>query len=279
MQQIDTTVFSSLASKFDKYVHTQDKNADLLNFIDGNSLLVKEEGYKSRIPANARSILNSDEWDESWCGNGEISTRINKAMDLAGNLINFNSKIDFRRHFEDDRKEYNPDSERAIYEIFKGSDDQAAFEHAMTVFGAKYPILSYLFFIKDENRYLPASPEKIDNAFKELNIDMKLSYNCGWQNYCQYLELVREIGKLMPKYIDISHEVRLLDAHSFVWIVGEKRFRDWTEDTKDINTPLLPKKTIRDENGLIRYQCPKCEYLLKISERCPECGQLIIQQN
>ena len=128
MQQIDTSVFSSLASKFDKYVHTQDKNADLLNFIDGNSLLVKEEGYKSRIPPKARLILKSDEWDESWCGNGEISVQINKAMDMAGNLINFNSKIDFRRHFENDRKEYNPDSERVIYEIFKGSNEQTSLQ-------------------------------------------------------------------------------------------------------------------------------------------------------
>ncbi len=275
MKQVDLTVFEKQASKFKAYVYATDKNETPLSFVDGKGLLVKEEGYKSRIPSQARSVLSVDEWDESWLGSGEIQKRIYKVMDLAGNLINFNSRIDFRKHFESDKKEYDPDSERVIYDLFKSNDDETSFARIVQVFGAKYPIVSYLFFVKNEDKYLPVSPESFDRAFKDLNIDFSVSYKCSWSNYIQFLSVIGEIQNVMPQYLEISHPVRLIDAHSFVWIVGEKKFREWGQEVSDINTPLAPKEIITESDGIIRYKCARCSELFKQARRCPECGQAV----
>ena len=275
MMQINLEVLEKQANKFNQYIHFNDKNDSPLNFIDGKSILVKEEGYKALVPNRSRTVLNVEEWDESWIGSGKIQSRICKIMDLGYNLTNFNSRIDFRKHFESDKKEYNPDSERVIYEIYKGSDDKSAFEHAIEVFGAKYPIIAYLFFVKDENKYLPTSPSRFDLAFKELGIDFEMSFKCSWDNYTQYIEIIKNIGNLMPQYLDISHNVRLLDAHSFVWIIGEEKYMDWNENPSDINVPMKPKDIIKDEHGLTKYQCPRCDSFFKQAKRCPECGQAI----
>lgn len=277
MEQVDLSVFEKQASKFKAYVYAADKIEAPLDFVDRKGLLVKEEGYKSRISSQARTVLSTDEWDESWLGSGEIPKRIYKVMDLAGNLINFNSRIDFRKHFEQDKKEYNPDSEKVIYDLFKSDDDEKSFARIVKVFGAKYPIVSYLFFVKNDEKYLPVSPESFDRAFKDLNIDFTMSYKCSWNNYCQYLNIVREIQDTMPRYLDISHPVRLIDAHSFAWIIGEKKFKEWGLNASDINTPLVPLDIISEPNGIVRYKCARCSELFKQARRCPECGQAVKQ--
>ena len=43
----------------------------------------------------------------------------------------------------------------------------------------------------------------------------------------------------------------------------------------DINSPLAPKRVVRQTDGTIRYVCGNCEALFSKSPRCPECGQLI----
>lgn len=43
----------------------------------------------------------------------------------------------------------------------------------------------------------------------------------------------------------------------------------------DINTPILPKETIRNEDGSTRLICGRCETVFIKSKRCPECGQLV----
>ena len=275
MEQVDLSVLEKQANKFKAYVHAADKSEVPLNFIDGKGLLVREEGYKSRIASQARTVLSTDEWDESWLGSGEIQKRIYKVMDLAGNLINFNSRIDFRKHFESDKKEYNPESERAIYDLFKSNDDETSFERVVQIFGAKYPIVSYLFFVKNGETYLPVSPESVDRAFKDLNIGFSVSYKCSWSNYCQYLSIMREIQESLPQYLNISHPIRLIDAHSFAWIVGEKKFKEWGQDSSNINIPLAPEDIIRESNGIVRYKCVRCKGMFKQARRCPECGQAV----
>lgn len=274
MNQFDLLAFERQARKFVKYVHSVDKNELPLNFVEGEGCLVKEEGYKARIPVEARRILDLDSWNVESIGNGIIKNRMFRVMGLTSNLVNFNSVIDFRNHFEPDKPEYDPESERVIYEIYKGRDDKASFEYAKKVFGGRYPLLAYLFFIKDETRYLPTSPKNFDRCFAQMNIDFKMAFNCSWDNYSDYCGIIKEVGSLMPQYMNIAHDVRLLDAHSFVWIVGEKNYMNWNESEADINTPLVPR-FISEETGITKYQCARCDHMFKRARRCPECGQLI----
>ena len=273
MVHIDTSIFEKQSQKFMAYVHAKDQNNNPLEFRTGNGVLAREEGYKSHIPEKARSVLAIDEWDESWIGSGKIKERICKAIDMSANLINFYAKTDFKNRFGDERSSYN--AERAIYEIYKGTDSKAAFESAISNFGAKYPTIAYLFFIKDEDKYLPTSPAKFDVAFKELGIDFSMSAKCSWDNYCSFTEIIHEIGILMPKYMNISHEVRLLDAHSFVWILAEPVYMSFMPVDNGINAPLEPKNIEYGSDGKVRFQCPRCDYVFIKAKRCPVCGQLV----
>ena len=54
-----------------------------------------------------------------------------------------------------------------------------------------------------------------------------------------------------------AHELELLDS------VGT------------INDPLLPKRSWKETDGLIRCICGRCDHDFKLANRCPECGQLI----
>jgi hypothetical protein len=275
VNQIDLSVFEKQSNKFTAFIHEKDNDSNTLDFKDEGKLLGKEEGYKAKIPGKAQTILNVSEWDESWIGSGRIAERIIKAMEIGANLVNFNGKINFNNHFDKSKKEYNPDAERAIYKIFKEDNDKASFEYAVKVFGAKYSTLAYLFFIKDDTKYLPTSPQGFDRAFKELGINLTLTFNCSWDNYCDFVNTIREIRKLMPRYLDVSHEIRLLDAHSFIWMMGEEKYMNWSFEPQDINTPLVPKNIINELDGTVRFQCARCDYVFLKAPRCPECGQAV----
>ena len=278
MKLINYTALKEQMDKFDLYIHYADNSDSQLDFMDAKGIIAREEGYKYSIPERARTILNTDEWNEMLIGSGIIGERISKVIDMADNLINFNTKIDFKKHFSNDKIELNRESERVIYEIYMSSDDKRSFEHAINVFGAKYPILAYLFYVKDETKYLPVSPKNFDRAFRELDIDFTMSFNCSWENYCQFIDIVAQVGESLSQFLDISHEVRLLDAHSFIWIVGEEKYINWSLDLIDINFPVRPKERLTGEDGIIRYLCPRCGLEFKKNGRCPECGQAIKEQ-
>lgn len=275
MSKLDLIVLRALADKFTDYVHEQDNNSVPISFIESKGVLAREEGYKEKLFDKAQTILRSDEWKESWIGTGEIRDRIFRVMDISANLINFNTKNDFKKHFERTGNQVDPDTERIIYEIYKGNDDKHAFERAIKEFGAKYPILAYLFFVKDKTKYLPASPNNFDRCFAQMNVNFKMSFNCSWDNYSEFISIIRETQEELPKLMDIAHELSLLDAHSFVWMIGEEKFINWKDNVTDINTPITPKQIIRNPDGTTSYQCARCDYVFKQNGRCPECGQRI----
>ena len=275
MSKLDLIVLRALADKFTDYVHEQDNNSVPISFIESKGVLAREEGYKEKLFDKAQTILRPDEWKESWIGTGEIRDRIFRVMDISANLINFNTKNDFKKHFERTGNQVDPDTERIIYEIYKGNDDKHAFEHAIKEFGSKYPILAYLFFVKDKTKYLPASPNNFDRCFAQMNIDFKMSFNCSWDNYSEFISIIKEIQEELPKLMKIAHELSLLDAHSFVWMIGEEKFINWKHDGTDINDPMRPKQIIRNTDGTTSYQCARCDYIFKQNGRCPECGQRI----
>ena len=136
-------------------------------------------------------------------------------------------------------------------------------------------MFAYLFFVKDKNKYLPASPNNFDRCFAQMNVNFKMSYNCSWDNYSEFISIIRETQEELPKLMKIAHELSLLDSHSFVWIVGEEGFINWNKAPSDINTPIEPKSVINEPDGTIKYLCGRCEYLFSKAPRCPECGQAV----
>lgn len=225
------------ADEFTQYVHTRDQNDELLNFTNPNSVLA-EEIYKKQCFERAQSVLGIDLWDESWIGTDKIFERIKTVInESSNNLVYRLNKTDFNDHFRKvpiGRKNvYDSRSELAVYKVFKGNDDKEAFVFSTEVFGKKFPTIAYLFFIKDDTRYLPMSPENFERCFRQLNIDIKLQNNCSWENYNVFLQIITCIQELMPVYLPLDHKPTLLEAHSFVWMIGGKGFSNWLQGRKN----------------------------------------------
>lgn len=270
------------ARRFVEYVHSQEHNTMPIDFINPIGFLAKAEGYKTRLAREVREMLKTSDWNESWIGTGKIAERICKAMDMSGNLVFPPNKMNFKDHFDVDRSEYDSNSEKAIYNIYCGKNEKEAFEYAAKVFGRKYPTLAYLFFIKDDNRFLPTSPDNFDKSFKRLQIDYSMTGKCSWDSYCKFIEIIREVGRMMPQYIDLAHSVRLIDAHSFVWILSGKEFINWEisrDKAKAKEVATMKKQLVDSINDYVKRngtsEIKSASEILKIAGLSDKAGNIL----
>jgi len=75
-------------------------------------------------------------------------------------------------------------------------------------------------------------------------------------------------------YSDIYPE----DYDAFLKFASRKLGRNQVNSSRGINTPMKPKKTIKDKGDSVRYICGRCGTAFYESPRCPECGQLMLLQ-
>ena len=185
---------------------------------------LKEEGYKYDVYLEARAALKPGEWAAPEIGTGVIAERMIAAIELKkNNLVTWVGKYGEERRPHRLLYEAKSDPaklrevEGAVYLLYRGADDPRAFAELVRLFGGGYPLLGYLYFLKDRGRYVPIAPMHFDDAFKLLGAEFKTSHKCSWENYAQYLELIAEIKTLLGEAL--QGEVTLLDAHSFAWIL------------------------------------------------------------
>lgn len=226
--------------RFRAFVCEKDGSVDgKISFTAENSFLGRVENYKSRIALEAKDILNSFEWKESWVGkNGRIKDLAAKLIDHSGNLVNFNQRLRFKDRFDPAQPQYNPLAEQAFFDIYrsKGAEEEkAAFVQAKKVFGGYYDTIAFLWFVKDSARFLPLSPTNFENSLNSIGISYKMAKKCSWGNYSGFIAIVKRIRDIMQNVIPET-EMRLIDAHSFLWVINEDRpkdFRQWIPN-KDI---------------------------------------------
>lgn len=252
-QRVDSSIsivdaLKKKADEFSKYIHDKDKSDNKIDFSNPNSILA-EELYKEELFKRSQRALGINSWDRTWIDSGKIFARLLPVvLDKDNNLINnYNNKIDFNNHFRKGNEKYDPRSERVVFDVFKGNNERQAFEDAKKVFGGKYPTIGYLFFLKDDTRFLPLSPENFEKSFRELNIQIKLQNNCTWENYNQFIQIINCIRKLMPSLMDLEHEPTLLEAHSFVWIIGRPEFTSWIKGQEYQKNKDLEKQRRKQE--------------------------------
>lgn len=270
--------------RFVEFIHDQDGNELPLDFIRRDGILKFEEGYKSIDVVKAHEMLNLESWDESMIGTGEIGSKTIKAVNKCFNLVDNHSIIKLGDMVDTTHKQYSIDAEKALYKIYKGNDEKAAFEYAISVFGGIYDLIACLFFIKDEERFLPIRSANFDKRFEQLGINLKTSANCSWDNYIKYISVIDYIRKEMDSYVPLEHPARLLDAHSFVWIIGEDKYIGWipnkekcSEEVDSIEEELEEKKLSGGEErtALIKVRINQGTYrreLLKRYRSCALCG-------
>lgn len=212
-----------------------------VSFVDENTFLGREENYKSKVSEHARAELSYDCWNESWIGTGRILERCRCAMNCAGNLVNRNQQIQFKNMINPNHEKFKAGAERALYDIYKskpGNQEASAFLQARQVFGNHYDMIGYLFFIKDSSRFLPISSSNFEKSLALVGIEYPLVGRCSWENYVGFIEIVKSVRAIMQDIIP-NVDVRLIDAHSFLWVINEKVFREWEpndENVSDIET-------------------------------------------
>ncbi len=219
-------------SRFTSFVQQTDGQTGFISFRDSTGFLGREEDYKSRIAEEARKELKFNSWSESWIGTGKIAECAREAINKSGNLVNKNQRIDFRNRLNSNNAKFRPEAERALYDIYRNAlcDEATAFANAVEVFGAKYDTIAFLFFIKDDSRFLPISTGHFDKGFAALEIDYTTSFRCGWENYLGFIKIIKEIRDVMEDLLPMQGTPRLIDAHSFVWVIQEDRFINWVPD-------------------------------------------------
>ena len=171
-----------------------------------------EENYKRDIAVKAKEILDLNSWTESEIGEGKIGGNAIKAVQSNLNLVGRYQVTSFSNKV----KENYYTSERILYDFYFCRKDQECFEQICRMFGRKYDLVSYLYFVFDPNRYLPLRSSIFDRIFKNLGIDLQTSGRCSWENYQEFLVVVEAVRDVMKAYYKMA-EIDLLDAHSFLW--------------------------------------------------------------
>lgn len=271
LQVIEQSIIS--VAEFVRYVDSVPD--ELLNFHDKSKLL-GEETYKYDVFEKAHGALCLDDWDINSIGSGLICEHVADAMAYTENLVNRRFAVpDFLNKLKTTDKQKLEKYERALYEIYRGYDEEKAFGDAVSCFGGKYPLIAFLFFIKDRDRFLPTSPDTFEAIFSEMGIGFKMSLRCSWDNYCNFIAIISCVKDYLSKSGLCDHEVSLLDAHSAVWIMNYEDYKSWHRKDNDINSPMKPKNKLKNPDGTFKYICPRCDYTLKQNGRCPACGQRI----
>lgn len=233
---------------FVDYIRYRDKDAyEIIDFHDEQKFLgdSHSEGYKAKIAKIAREKLGFESWKEDDIGTGVIAKRVVEAIEVADNLVDRSFVVPiFKDQLDSSTVDYKPGCEKVLYDIYCGEDEEKAFAEATKLFGAKYALIAYLFFIKDSTRFLPVSPERFDSIFQQLNIDFKLSYQCSWDNYGEFISIIRNVQKQLVEAGISDNEISLLDAHTFVWI---RQYPDYENWYKEVEESLAEAEKIEEE--------------------------------
>lgn len=154
------------------------------------------EGYKPRLRNHALSLLRPEDWLEDQIGSGAILNRTIEAIEIQNSHLKLTNNLVFwQNRYGHANREHRAlleaaskpvlrgDIESLLFGLYCGSvDESVTFDGLMSVTGRKYPLLAYLFFLKDLDRFMPIRPTAFDRAFHALGIDFTTRQQCGWAN-------------------------------------------------------------------------------------------------
>ena len=244
------------------------------NYIDPERLrfdrgwLCLEEKYKHCIWRKAERI-RSDSGVSSYVD--EVIFCINLPMDNGCR----NNLIDWRDvpKIEQKLKQNRAAAERMLKQIYCGKNDEEAFQQAIAFFGPRYAWISFLFFLKDKEQYLPVRPVRMKERLAQFGIQTDSLDVCTWENYQNYCKILQEIRELIAP--DFADNVDLLDAHSFVWSVWaleEKEQAELKEEAQMFDQELtgVPLRG-EDQDVLAKRRIGQSAFKKLLRGRYPGC--------
>lgn len=233
MINIRTKELDIYFEKFVKYVKEQDENGEV-NFYSG--FLDKEEGYKAEIAKKAIQEINYQNWKKEDIGKGIFTNEILESMTFSYNLVKYQNVTTYGNKL----KQNIAQSDKLFYDLFVKNKEKEVFEKLRKSIGSIYSFIAYIYFIYSDDKYLPIATTYFDKAFKLVNINLKTSRNCNFQNYQEFLNINKEIKNYLREKLN-EKDIRLIDAHSFLWIISD--INEQIEKLKNEETECKPLKT------------------------------------
>jgi hypothetical protein len=235
-----------LEKQFDEFVNfIYKESGEKFETFATSKYLEKHENYKNRVCDEARDKLANKSWKTEDIGTGKIQEKVSSAINTKtnNNLINWRQIDVFAKKTMDEKLE------ATFYKFYKSNTikDSEAFDLFMKE-GLTYQFIAYLFFIKDRQKYLPISQEKFDEIFKQIvRLDFKTWGNASWENYNDFCNIIKQVQQFLKTK---DKDATLLDAHSFLWILGypiaskhnksqnqqDKEELGFVEEANDLNT-------------------------------------------
>lgn len=143
-------------------------------------------------------------------------------MYYEANLIDWRDKDNFKTLIGDESKRILLGD--CFREIFCDNSDMESFQHAQDCLGNKFPIISFMYFIKNPEKYLPVRPNSFSDRFKSVGIN-GWKRSCGWDNYKDFISAIEEIQIFLMEYFH-DETISLLDAHSFIWMAWMDKYSE-----------------------------------------------------
>jgi uncharacterized protein DUF3883 len=193
------------------------------------------EQYKEVVYHEARQQLNYENWKKSDIGTGSILQSLINAIEIKfpkgkrkyaieNNLVDWDSRFgpNSRTHLSLftalETAEGCTSYETLLFDFYRDElSPPEVFARIITRAGKRYDFIAYVFFLKDWSQFLPIAPTNFDRAFELLKVNLRTARRCSWQNYQEYLGVLRQVrDALREAGVD---DARLIDAHSFCWML------------------------------------------------------------
>ncbi|WP_158807915.1 hypothetical protein [Beijerinckia sp. L45] len=226
--RIDPSAFRAGFARFQELI-IANSGRPFSSFSDG--LIHDWESYKPRLRDHALVLLRAGDWSEAGIGSGAILNCVVEAIEIQDSRTNLTNNLVFWQnrfgHANRDHRALleatsNPklrrEFEALLFSLFRGdADEGGTFDRLSELSDGKYPLLAYLYFLKDMDRFMPIQPTGFDRGFRALGSDFSTLRRCSWDNYASYNETLDALRLLIEAAAGLKN-VRLVDAHSFCWL-------------------------------------------------------------
>jgi hypothetical protein len=222
-------MFDDALLRFRQLIAANDKGRDFTNFYEG--VAAAWEDYKPRLRSYALEILQVEDWRKEQIGTGQILDRVIAAIEIQDARLNLTNNLVFWQnrygHANRDHRalleakaslSQRIECEQLLFDLFRSDDNQGVFDGLAEFSGRKYPLLAYLYYLKDADRFMPIQPTAFDQAFRNLGIDLVTLRSCSWENYRAYNQALDNVRVALVEEGGLG-KVRLVDAHSFCWLL------------------------------------------------------------
>lgn len=227
MSGLETIDFTASFQRFQSLLTAFD--APFTRFDEG--LIAAWESYKPRVRAEALTRLGADSWTQDQVGSGTIVAKVIDAIEIQATRGDLNNNMVYwQNRFGHANRDHRAlieaattgtglqTLERLLFQLYcTDRDEGALFDELSEATGAKYPLMAYLFFLKDMDRFMPIQPTGFDRVFVEIGLDFRTLRNCTWENYGQFNGILNALRKPIADLANLDH-VRLIDAHSLLWL-------------------------------------------------------------